>query len=98
MKHDPISMQEVLRLSSLCRIELSEDEAKRLQGDLEKILHHVDQLASVSTSSVEPYRAPAENEEKLRADEVQPSLPIELALQNAPERLGDGFGVPKILD
>jgi hypothetical protein len=25
-------------------------------------------------------------------------LPVDVALHNAPERLGDGFGVPKIIE
>ena len=98
MTHDPLSMQEVRRLGGLCRINLSEEEAKRVQGDLEKILHHVDQLQTVASEMVGPYRHAAQTEHTLRPDEVRPSLPVDAALAAAPERLGDGFGVPKILD
>ena len=34
----------------------------------------------------------------LRADVVTASLPVDMALKNAPERMGDGFGVPKIIE
>jgi aspartyl-tRNA(Asn)/glutamyl-tRNA(Gln) amidotransferase subunit C len=34
----------------------------------------------------------------LRDDEVRPSLPVEEALANAPDREGDGFHVPKIIE
>ena len=33
-----------------------------------------------------------------RADEPQPSLPVEEALQNAPKRRGDFYAVPPVLD
>jgi aspartyl-tRNA(Asn)/glutamyl-tRNA(Gln) amidotransferase subunit C len=33
-----------------------------------------------------------------REDVVQPSLSIDQALANAPERDGDGFSVPKIIE
>lgn len=91
-------MQEVRRLSALSRIDLTEAQAQRLQGDLEKILVHVDQLASVDTAGIAAYVPEAQSEACLRADVVEPSLPVDMALGAAPERLGDGFGVPKILD
>jgi aspartyl-tRNA(Asn)/glutamyl-tRNA(Gln) amidotransferase subunit C len=33
-----------------------------------------------------------------RDDVVRPSLPVDQALANAPEREADGFSVPKILE
>lgn len=98
MTKEHISMQDVQRLSALSRIDLTQEQAKALQGDLEKILLHVDQLSSVDTAGIEAYVPEAQSEDCLRADVVVPSLPVDAALAAAPERLGDGFGVPKILD
>ena len=33
-----------------------------------------------------------------RPDELRPCLPVDEALANAPQRLGDFFGVPAVLD
>jgi aspartyl-tRNA(Asn)/glutamyl-tRNA(Gln) amidotransferase subunit C len=33
-----------------------------------------------------------------RADEPAPSLPVDAALANAPDRHGDFYGVPAVLD
>ena len=33
-----------------------------------------------------------------REDELRPSLPVDAALANAPDRRGDFYGVPAVLD
>ena len=98
MSHKELSVADIHKLSLLCRIDLCPAEEEALRGDLDAILGHVDQLEKVDTKGVAPYEAVGLRELPLRPDAPRPSLGVEAALLNAPERLGDGFGVPKIIE
>lgn len=98
MTHAPLRLAEVHKLATLARLNLTEDEERAVMGDLENILAHVDKLASANTEQAPPTSHAVDLEGHLRPDVVAPSLPIDAVLRNAPERLGDGFGVPKILE
>ena len=49
-----------------------------------------------STSSISLHPLPVVN--VFRPDEPAPCLPVDAALQNAPNRVGDYFGVPAVFD
>ncbi len=85
-------------VAKLARLSLSEDEVRGLAKDLSSILDWVKKLDELDTSAVETTAHAVELPTKVRPDEVVPSLAPERALANAPERLGDGFGVPKIIE
>ncbi len=65
---------------------------------MRNILAYVDSLAGLDLEAVAPTAHAVALPTLLREDVVQPGLALEAALRNAPERLGDGFGVPKIID
>ncbi len=94
----PIDHAEVRRIASLARLDLGDDELPALAQDLAAILSYVDKLKELDTSDVEPTTHAVELATRLRDDVVGPGLPVELGLANAPERIGDGFGVPKIIE
>lgn len=98
MSHEPIEQAEVHKLASLARLDLTPAEERAVSEDLERILGHVDKLVDAHDESAASTCHAIEVSSPLRPDEVAPSLPVDLALANAPERLGDGFGVPKILE
>lgn len=98
MSHAPLQLAEVHRLASLARLSLTEAEERAVMGDLERILAHVDKLSGADVEMVVPTNHAVDLDPHVRADEVTPSLGIEDVLRNAPERLGDGFGVPKIIE
>jgi aspartyl-tRNA(Asn)/glutamyl-tRNA(Gln) amidotransferase subunit C len=89
---------DVKYVAHLARIDLSPDEAARLQGQLSDILEYVNQLKQVDVTGVEPtaHAIPVEN--VIRADEVKPSLGREAVLSNAPSHSDDQFLVPKIIE
>ena len=93
-----ISLDEVRRIAALARLTLSEEEIPALAGDLGSILKYIKSLESLDTSNISPTTHAVLLETLYREDAVTASLPVEAALQNAPERLGDGFGVPKIIE
>ena len=93
-----ITEDEIQKIARLARLKLGEEEVHSLTADIESILTYVDKLDELDTSNVEPTSHAVELPTKYRTDEVGDELPVEKALANAPERLGDGFGVPKIIE
>lgn len=92
-----LPLQEVRDLAFLARIQLSEPELADLQSELGAILEHFGSIAAVDTEGVAPMTHAVPIELPLRKDEVQPSLPTELALAAVPKRDGDLIVVPAII-
>ncbi len=95
-----LSLEEVRRIATLARLELTPEDEARFQGELSAILAYVEQLKELDVSGVEPmtHALAAGDAEPLREDEVLPSLPPEKALANAPAREGTCFKVPRIIE
>jgi len=93
-----ISLAEVEHVARLARLELSADEKERMGRELDGILAYIDKLRAVDVSGVEPtsHAVPVTN--VMRDDELEPSFPREDMLANAPDRNGDLFRVPRILE
>jgi aspartyl-tRNA(Asn)/glutamyl-tRNA(Gln) amidotransferase subunit C len=89
-----ITRDDVLHVARLARLELSEDEIARLQEQLSAILEAVGKVAELDLEHVEPTSHPLELANVWGEDEPRPSLPVDEALANAPERDGDFFRVP----
>ncbi len=68
----------------------------RYRDQLIKILHHIEALNRADTSRVPATAHPLEERNVMRDDVVEPSLPVEEALRNAPSRDGDYFKVKAI--
>ena len=93
-----LNRKDVEHVALLSRLELSENELDKFTGPLDAILEYIDVLNQVDTSAVEPMAHVLEIRNVMRADEVQPSLPREAALQNAPDAEDGFFKVPKIVE
>lgn len=89
-----IDREQVLHVARLARLELSEEEIERMAGELSGILEHVDRIAELDLDSVEPTTHVVELSNVLRADEPDPSLPREVALEPAPDPADGAFRVP----
>jgi len=89
-----ISREEVLHVARLARLELSDEEVERLGGQLNAILEAVGKVAELDLAGVEPTAHPLDLVNVWAEDEPRPSLPVEEALENAPEREGNFFRVP----
>ena len=92
-----ISPEQVRHVSKLSRLALSEEQLRTLTPQLESILEYVAQIARVDVSGVEPMAHATPLHNVLRDDVVEPSLPLEKVLENAPETDGPFFKVPKII-
>ena len=98
-KKKTIDEKTVERVARLSRISLSGKEAKLYRRQLADILRYIHKLDEVDTSRTLPTSHPLESLKNVfRKDIMKKSLPAEDALGNAPERKGDFFRVPKIID
>jgi aspartyl-tRNA(Asn)/glutamyl-tRNA(Gln) amidotransferase subunit C len=93
-----IGVEQVRWVATLARLELSEADLAEMTRQLSAILDYVDQLKNVPTAGVEPLAHPIDIHNVFRPDESAPSLSVDDALSNAPDRQGDFFGVPAVLD
>lgn len=93
-----INESRVRTLARLARLELPDDEIRKLTGDLGKILAHVKQLEEVDLTGVEPTAHVSFDTPHLRSDTPQTSLPVDVALREAPRISMDGFAVPSFVD
>ena len=89
-----ITREEVLHVARLARLELSDDEVERFQGQLSAILDAVSKVSELDLADVPPTAHPLEIQNAWAEDEPAPCLPVEAALANAPDRQGDLFRVP----
>jgi aspartyl-tRNA(Asn)/glutamyl-tRNA(Gln) amidotransferase subunit C len=89
-----ISRDDVLHVARLARLALSEEEIERFGGQLNAILEAVGKVSELDLGDVEPTSHPLALVNVFGADEPRPSLPVDEALRNAPEREADFFRVP----
>jgi aspartyl-tRNA(Asn)/glutamyl-tRNA(Gln) amidotransferase subunit C len=92
-----LSLDDVTHVARLARLALPPEKLKKLAGQLESILGYIDKMEQVDTSRVEPMAHALPVHNVFREDVVQPSLPLEKVLQNAPDSDGPFFKVPKII-
>jgi aspartyl-tRNA(Asn)/glutamyl-tRNA(Gln) amidotransferase subunit C len=95
---DRLDEAQVRHVAKLGRLKLSDADVARYSTQLTAILGYVAQLKSVDVTGVEPMAHPLPLQNVLREDVVQPGLPTEAVLANAPAKDGPYFAVPKVLD
>lgn len=92
-----LTLDDVRDVAMLARLALNEERLQRLTVQLEPILGYIAKLNEVDTTGVEPMAHALPLHNVLREDVVEPSLPLEKVLQNAPETDGPFFKVPKVI-
>ena len=92
-----ITSQDVLKVAKLSRLEISDSEVELFTSQLEKILGYVAQLQKVDTSNIEPTTRAVEVINVMREDTVIATNVRDDLLDQAPQREGDFYRVPKIL-
>ena len=92
-----VTVQDVRKIASLAHLEFNEAETLRYTEQLNKILEYMDKLNELDTSDVDITYHPVEFPNVFREDEVHESLPVEKALQNAPQKNWQYFVVPKVV-
>lgn len=93
-----ISIEQVRHIAELARLQLDSDEERRMQADLGAILGYIEKLDELDTTAVEPTAQVAEAGTPMREDLVTNRSAAEAMVANAPNRQGNLFRVPKIID
>jgi len=88
-----ISRDEVLHVARLARLALTDEEVERLGAQLNAILEAVGKVGELDLEGVEPTAHPLDLVNIWAEDEPHPSLPVEEALANAPDREAGFFKV-----
>jgi aspartyl-tRNA(Asn)/glutamyl-tRNA(Gln) amidotransferase subunit C len=88
----------VRRIAALARIRVEESEVEKLQAELNGILGWIEQLNEVNVDGVEPLTGGARMALKMRDDVVTDGGYPDKVLANAPERIGDFYAVPKVVE
>ena len=93
-----VTPEDVEKVAKLARLDVSPAEREAFARQLSQILTHVETLKRFDTKDIEPTATVLGQGNVFRDDVVRPSLPVEKALANAPEREADGFSVPSIIE
>ena len=86
-------------MASLARLGLTDEEHQLFARQLAQVLDYARQVQSVDTTDVPPTSHPTGAVSPMRADEVKPSLPRDVALAQAPDAdlVAGLFKVPRVL-
>lgn len=88
----------VRRIAKLARIRVNDEEISTLQNELNAILGYVEQLSEVNVEGVEPLSGGAQMALRSREDRLTDGDMAEKILANAPDRIGNFFAVPKVVE
>lgn len=98
MKTKKIDKDLVRHVARLSRLSLSEEDLSKFASQLALILDYVNKLNEIDTKNVIPTsHALSSIKNVFREDKVKKSLTSDEALSNAPKRIDDFFGVPKVI-
>ncbi len=93
-----LSREEVLHITRLAKLGVTDEEVDRLSRQLSHILESFEVLQEVDTEGVPPTAQPNMLCNVLKEDKARPSLPQDEALANAPQRDGEFFKVKAVLE
>jgi aspartyl-tRNA(Asn)/glutamyl-tRNA(Gln) amidotransferase subunit C len=93
-----ISAEQVEKVATLARLTLSDAEREQFTEQLNQILQFAEKLNELDTDHIEPTSHVLQMQNVMREDEVQPSLPREEALSNAPDQQDGMFRVPAVFE
>jgi aspartyl-tRNA(Asn)/glutamyl-tRNA(Gln) amidotransferase subunit C len=93
-----LSKEDVEHVAHLARLNFREEDKEKFTLQLNDILVYMDILNKVNTTGVEPMTHAITLNNAFRDDEVKGSVGIEKTLANAPDRMGECFRVPKVIE
>jgi aspartyl-tRNA(Asn)/glutamyl-tRNA(Gln) amidotransferase subunit C len=94
----PLTIADVQHIAELARLDLMPEEVAQYRDQLAEILDHAAILQQVDTSAIPPTATVLPLRNVMRDDDVEPSLPQEDVLANAPDASNGYFKVHAILD
>jgi len=97
MADQTITLDQVRHVAKLSRLALDEPRLVKFSEQLGSILGYIAKIGEVDVTGIEPMAHALPVHNVFREDVVEPSLPLEKVLQNAPDSDGPFFKVPKII-
>lgn len=88
---------DVRYVAKLARLALTDQEVEKFGAQLGDLLEHVDALGKLDVSKVAATAQVVESRNVEREDVVAACLPREVVLEQAPQRQGGFFRVPRII-
>jgi len=90
--------EDVLKLASLAKLELSDDEVESFTGEIKEILAYVEQLQSVDVKGLEPTSQVTGLKNVTRKDEIiDYGISRENMLKNVPDKQDGHIKVKRVL-
>ena len=86
----------VREIALLARLDLSQEETEMFVSQFADILEYVSILNEVDTENVPPAYLSSPNRSIVREDVIEPSVPTEEFLANAPEAKDDYVVIPRV--
>ena len=93
-----LTKQEVAWVAHLARLEIGDDMAEKMAGQLSQVLDYIAKLNELDTSGVEPMSHPGALANVFRDDVPAGSLGRDAALKNAPSQVKGFFRVPRVIE
>ena len=93
-----LSLDDVRRIASLARIEISEDEARAVLVQLSGIFNLIEQMQAVDTSAIQPMSHAQDVVQRLREDVITDTDHRELFQSVAPQVEAGLYLVPKVIE
>lgn len=91
-------MMKIEYVALLARLKLTGLEKELFTRQLDTTIEYINKLNEIDTADIEPTAHVLSLENVFREDTVIPSLSGDAALQNAPEREGEFYRVPRIIE
>lgn len=85
-------------VAKLARLALTPEEKATFAAQLGSVLHHIEQLAKVDLSGVEPSAHAFAVNNVWAEDIAQPGLSVDQAIRNAPAKRDNMIAVPKVVE
>jgi aspartyl-tRNA(Asn)/glutamyl-tRNA(Gln) amidotransferase subunit C len=93
-----LSREEVLHISRLARIGITDADIEKMTEQLSNILENFEILREVDTNGVPPTAQSIALQNIIRNDVITPSMPVQNVLANAPRQEEDFFKVNAVLE
>jgi len=88
----------VAKIAKLARLKMEPDRLEAMTSELNRILSFVEELQAVPTDNVTPMTSVTPMKLRQREDEVTDGGKPDAVLKNAPQRQGDFYTVPKVIE
>jgi len=89
---------DVAYVAHLARVHLTDDEIALFQGQMEQIVHYVEQIGQLDVDGVAPLSHTVSVSNIWRNDEPRPSIDHSAVMGNAPDERDGLIAVPKIVE